>query len=507
MTNPFTPEQISQILEEFFKVVGARQYIGARYVPIFGRKGEESIEWDNSAPYEPLTIVLYQGNSYTSRQYVPVGVEITNQEFWAITGNYNAQVEAYRKEVRDILPYDETPTEGSTKGVTSDGIKKAVDAAVSVETTRATAAEKVNADAIAAETTRATNAEKVNADAIANEVTRAKGAEKVNADAIAEETTNRESADATIRSQITEVASKGSVMVVIGDSWSSPEEGYVKWHDKVAKNLGMTVDNFAVGGSGFVNGTGNTFGDQLDRVHTKYANNPDAIGRIYVQGIVNDLFYESSQIVNAYNAFETKFASYFPDKGYKFVSASMFPTTTDEQIGKLYSLYSNMVFSHYASLVDVIGCVTAANLQSDGRHPGKPGYMQLGNAISDSSYLYAGSANQWFTNGFNKPTYSDKITITSEDFGASNKPVNWNIILHTNSDNTSRISGLVDWSNNPLLCYAIRKGYTNPIPIYKSNGSIAGYISAESYTSYAATFASPVQSSDRLRVDLSLIFK
>ena len=98
MADTFTPEQIAQILEEFFKVVGTRQYIGARYVPIFGRKDEESIEWDNSAPYEPLTIVLYQGNSYTSRQYVPVGVEITNQEFWAITGNYNAQVEMYRRE-------------------------------------------------------------------------------------------------------------------------------------------------------------------------------------------------------------------------------------------------------------------------------------------------------------------------------------------------------------------------------------------------------------------------
>ncbi len=99
MPDTFTPEQIAQILEEFFKVVGTRQYIGARYVPIFGRKGEESIEWDNTAPYEPLTIVLYQGNSYTSRQYVPVGVEITNQEFWALTGNYNAQVEQYRREV------------------------------------------------------------------------------------------------------------------------------------------------------------------------------------------------------------------------------------------------------------------------------------------------------------------------------------------------------------------------------------------------------------------------
>lgn len=99
MPNPFTPAEISQILEEFFKVVGTRQYIGPRIVPIFGRKGEESIVWDNTAPYEPLTIVLYQGNSFTSRQYVPEGVEITNEEFWAETGNYNAQIEQYRREV------------------------------------------------------------------------------------------------------------------------------------------------------------------------------------------------------------------------------------------------------------------------------------------------------------------------------------------------------------------------------------------------------------------------
>lgn len=98
MATTFTPEQIAQILEEFFNTVGTRQYIGARYVPIFGRKDEDTIEWDNEGAYEPLTIVLYQGNSYTSRQYVPVGVEITNQAFWALTGNFNAQVEQYRRE-------------------------------------------------------------------------------------------------------------------------------------------------------------------------------------------------------------------------------------------------------------------------------------------------------------------------------------------------------------------------------------------------------------------------
>ena len=106
MTQVFTDAQIQEILSLMMQHFSVAQYIGARYVPIFGRKGEDSIEWDNSASYEPLTIVLYQGNSYTSRQYVPTGVDILNQEFWANTGNYNAQVEQYRQEVlrfADIL--------------------------------------------------------------------------------------------------------------------------------------------------------------------------------------------------------------------------------------------------------------------------------------------------------------------------------------------------------------------------------------------------------------------
>ena len=58
-----------------------KQYIGARYVPIFGRKNENTIEWDNSKPYEPLSVVTYQGNSYTSKQYVPSNIEITDETY------------------------------------------------------------------------------------------------------------------------------------------------------------------------------------------------------------------------------------------------------------------------------------------------------------------------------------------------------------------------------------------------------------------------------------------
>ena len=95
----FTPQQIEQFLQEFFDVVGTRQYVGARYVPVFGHGGGTPIEWDNSEAYEPLSIVYHIGTTYTSRQYVPAGVDINDTNYWVVTANYNAQVEQYRQEV------------------------------------------------------------------------------------------------------------------------------------------------------------------------------------------------------------------------------------------------------------------------------------------------------------------------------------------------------------------------------------------------------------------------
>lgn len=74
---------------------GVRQYVGARYVPVFANP----LEWSDARAYEPLTIVTHQGNSFTSMQSVPAGIDIANADYWALTGNFNAQVEAYRQEV------------------------------------------------------------------------------------------------------------------------------------------------------------------------------------------------------------------------------------------------------------------------------------------------------------------------------------------------------------------------------------------------------------------------
>lgn len=60
-------------------------YIGMRYVPIFdGAYNSEKV-------YEPLTIVEYLNSSYTSKRAVPAGILPTNTEYWARSGDFNAQ--------------------------------------------------------------------------------------------------------------------------------------------------------------------------------------------------------------------------------------------------------------------------------------------------------------------------------------------------------------------------------------------------------------------------------
>jgi lysophospholipase L1-like esterase len=107
MTNPgnLTDEQMQVLAQRIAAMAdtptdapakGVRQYVGARYVPVFANP----LEWSDTREYEPLTIVTYRGNSYTSMQYVPTSISIADTAYWALTGNFNAQVEAYRAEVR-----------------------------------------------------------------------------------------------------------------------------------------------------------------------------------------------------------------------------------------------------------------------------------------------------------------------------------------------------------------------------------------------------------------------
>ena len=73
--------------------IPSRQYIGARYLPIIVG------DWDITKEYEPLMVVYYNGASYTSKTYIPTGIDISNTNYWALSADYNAQVAAYRAEV------------------------------------------------------------------------------------------------------------------------------------------------------------------------------------------------------------------------------------------------------------------------------------------------------------------------------------------------------------------------------------------------------------------------
>lgn len=182
---------------------GVRQYVGARYVPVFA----DPLEWSDQREYEPLTVVVHEGNSYTSRQSVPVGIDIGNTAYWAESGNYNAQIEAYRQEVR---AYDGRIT--------------------------------ANANAITA-----------NANAIA-----------ANANAIAAETQARINGDNALALRIDSLSKQTPVQrengrnaVFIGDSFMAPTTSYPqKLAYFTAQLMGWTMYNYAYGGSGWVDEAG-----------------------------------------------------------------------------------------------------------------------------------------------------------------------------------------------------------------------------------------------------------
>lgn len=83
--------------------MATRQYIGARYVPKFYENSDGTSAWRSGVIYEPLTIVTYNGNSYTSKKVVPatIGDPSSNPAYWAATGVFNEQLESIRQELEE----------------------------------------------------------------------------------------------------------------------------------------------------------------------------------------------------------------------------------------------------------------------------------------------------------------------------------------------------------------------------------------------------------------------
>lgn len=84
--------------------MATRQYIGARYVPVFYTNSDGTAEWRGGVIYEPLTIVTYNNNTYTSKTSVPshIGDPSANPQYWVATGNFNAQLSQLSGDVEEI---------------------------------------------------------------------------------------------------------------------------------------------------------------------------------------------------------------------------------------------------------------------------------------------------------------------------------------------------------------------------------------------------------------------
>ena len=77
--------------------MAVREYVGARYVPKYAGA------WDNTKTYEPLTIVTVENvGSYTSKKNVPAGVDITNTEYWVLSGFTNGAIIDLQEDVTEI---------------------------------------------------------------------------------------------------------------------------------------------------------------------------------------------------------------------------------------------------------------------------------------------------------------------------------------------------------------------------------------------------------------------
>ena len=245
---------------------GTLQYIGARYVPIFATPAE----WSRTRAYEHLMMVKNQGNTYISKQAVPVGIDLPDatgeNDYWVLMSNWNAQIEQYRQEVVRLaegLDDEETARENAD-----------------------TALQRSLGD----EKTARENADTALQRSLGDEETARENADTALQRSLGDEETARENADTALQNDIAIMRSRE--IVIIGDSWSDPAsvtvENNVNWVSIWQQlNRGDIIHNFAKAGRGLL--TGNpTFNQQLTNAANDTSFRNDDVDMIIIVGDIND---------------------------------------------------------------------------------------------------------------------------------------------------------------------------------------------------------------------------
>ena len=283
--------------------MSVREYIGARYVPLFA----DPIEWDNTRTYEALTIVYHQGNSYTSKQAVPTGIAITNTAYWALTGNYNAQIEAYRQEVETYNNRIST-LEGKFNNNGKIDTNYIEDEAVTTG--------KIADDAIT--TNKIDDGSVTTAKLDDGSVTTAKlNNGSVTTAKVADGAITRAKLAADIDSDIWDASCyAGTHVVIFGDSYTAPNidnsvDEY--WPKLLDAALGTIRKNFAVGGAGFGRSSNLVMTQVTNAINTMSQTEKDNTSLVILYAGCNDLLNAvpasdiETGIINCLNACKNAF--------------------------------------------------------------------------------------------------------------------------------------------------------------------------------------------------------
>lgn len=284
--------------------MSVREYIGARYVPIFATP----MEWDSTRTYEPLTIVLHQGNSYTSRQAVPVGIDISNETFWAQTGNYNAQIEGYRQEVRT---FDNRITQNANDIVSLETDVGNLKTDLGTEVTAREALEDrvdiIESDSWVTENRIANNAvteNKLHSNAVSS-IKIVDGA--VTTDKILNAAVTRDKLDPDVLQSIATSLPinwfNGVVSLGFGDSnmWGQ-QHTTTNIYQRICTKLGCTYNNYGVSSSGWQTRSG--YASVLEQINAENDVNADDVKVVFIMSGINDYHYVDINASNFANAID-----------------------------------------------------------------------------------------------------------------------------------------------------------------------------------------------------------
>ena len=365
-------------------------------------KYADPIQWDITKQYEANTIVADQdGNAYISSKPVPIGVALSNTEYWSQIGNFDALFNVIKDA---ISPYN-VPMLGST-ATAAQPVNDFL--WVGDDLYKTTAA--INAgDTIAS----GTNVTESNINQRIREIMSSltAGLTSVRTDFTAADDDIRldfHAADSSIRNTINanqsannarfqaienQIASlEDKYYIFIGDSFAggwTPDGQTVPFPILFKNDKNIQNDHFfnsAIGGAGWVRGT--TYLTQLTNM---YGQIPDhsKITDIYVTGGRNDFGAANAEIITAKRAFMSYVKANYPyatvhigclGRSFEYDNENC---TMTQQFNCYYAYCAESESMGAQNMYNLVTCLDDSNLfASDMKHPNQDGQNAIYNAIN-----------------------------------------------------------------------------------------------------------------------------